>query len=104
MLNAIKNGGTGQGRMPTGLLEGEDAEEVASYVAKVAGPVGPARDRRQPIVTETPAACGGFSVRRVRCAASMAASIQAEAPPGRGAWGNQLAVRPGANRADPEVR
>jgi cytochrome c553 len=37
VLNAIKNGGTGSGRMPAGLLEGEDAEEVARYVARVAG-------------------------------------------------------------------
>jgi mono/diheme cytochrome c family protein len=37
VLNAIKRGGTGQGRMPAGLLEGEDAEAVSSYVARVAG-------------------------------------------------------------------
>jgi len=37
VLNAIKNGGTGQGQMPAGLLQGEDAEDVAAYVAKVAG-------------------------------------------------------------------
>jgi mono/diheme cytochrome c family protein len=37
VLNAIRNGGTGQGRMPAGLLEGEDAEAVAAYVARVAG-------------------------------------------------------------------
>jgi mono/diheme cytochrome c family protein len=37
VLNAIKNGGTGQGRMPSGLLEGEDAQQVAAYVASVAG-------------------------------------------------------------------
>src|SRR5215217_1276732 len=37
VLNAIKNGGTGQGRMPKGLLEGQDAEHVARYVARVAG-------------------------------------------------------------------
>jgi mono/diheme cytochrome c family protein len=37
VLNAIKRGGTGQGRMPAGLLEGEDAEAVAGYVARVAG-------------------------------------------------------------------
>jgi mono/diheme cytochrome c family protein len=37
VLNAIENGGTGQGRMPAGLLEGEDAEAVARYVARVAG-------------------------------------------------------------------
>jgi mono/diheme cytochrome c family protein len=37
VLNAIENGGTGQGRMPARLLEGEDAEDVARYVARVAG-------------------------------------------------------------------
>jgi mono/diheme cytochrome c family protein len=37
VLNAIENGGTGQGRMPAQLLEGEDAEAVARYVARVAG-------------------------------------------------------------------
>jgi cytochrome c553 len=37
VLNAIENGGTGQGLMPAGLLEGEDAEDVAEYVARVAG-------------------------------------------------------------------
>jgi mono/diheme cytochrome c family protein len=37
VLNAIKRGGTGQGRMPSGLLEGQDAEKVASYVSRVAG-------------------------------------------------------------------
>lgn len=37
VLNAIKNGGTGQDRMPKDLLDGEDAENVASYVAQVAG-------------------------------------------------------------------
>ena len=37
MLNAIERGGTGDGRMPAGLLEGEDAEAVALYVSKVAG-------------------------------------------------------------------
>ena len=37
VLNAIKNGGTGSGRMPAGLLEGEDADAVATYVANVAG-------------------------------------------------------------------
>ena len=34
---AIKNGGTGQKRMPAGLLEGEEAAAVATYVAEVAG-------------------------------------------------------------------
>ena len=37
VLQAIKIGGTGQKRMPAGLLEGEDAEDVAAYVAAVAG-------------------------------------------------------------------
>ena len=37
VLNAIENGGTGQGRMPAGLLRGQDAEDVAAYVARVAG-------------------------------------------------------------------
>src|ERR671914_2763012 len=37
VLNAIENGGTGQGRMPAGLLQGRDAEDVAAYVARVAG-------------------------------------------------------------------
>ena len=37
VLNAIKNGGTGSGRMPAGLLEGEEADAVATYVANVAG-------------------------------------------------------------------
>jgi mono/diheme cytochrome c family protein len=37
VLNAIENGGTGQGVMPAGLLQGEDAEDVALYVEHVAG-------------------------------------------------------------------
>jgi cytochrome c553 len=37
VLNAIRIGGTGQGRMPSGLLTGRDADDVAAYVAKVAG-------------------------------------------------------------------
>jgi cytochrome c553 len=37
VLNAIHKGGTGQGRMPAGLLQGEDADAVATYVARVAG-------------------------------------------------------------------
>jgi mono/diheme cytochrome c family protein len=35
--DAIRNGGTGQERMPAGLLEGEDARAVAEYVSQVAG-------------------------------------------------------------------
>lgn len=37
VLNAIRIGGTGQGRMPPGLLEGDNAGKVAAYVASVAG-------------------------------------------------------------------
>jgi mono/diheme cytochrome c family protein len=37
IVNAIENGGTGQGLMPAGLLEGQEAQDVANYVAKVAG-------------------------------------------------------------------
>ncbi|MEA2406693.1 MAG: cytochrome [Thermoleophilaceae bacterium] len=37
VLQAIKRGGTGSGRMPAELLDGEDAEAVAIYVADVAG-------------------------------------------------------------------
>jgi cytochrome c553 len=37
VVNAIKNGGTGQDRMPKELLSGEDADKVARYVAQVAG-------------------------------------------------------------------
>ncbi len=37
VLLAIKNGGTGQGRMPKNLLEGQDADAVAEYVSQVAG-------------------------------------------------------------------
>jgi mono/diheme cytochrome c family protein len=37
VLEAIKNGGTGQGLMPANLLQGESAEAVATYVTAVAG-------------------------------------------------------------------
>jgi len=37
VLNAIKRGGTGTGRMPSGLLAGQDADAVAAYVSSVAG-------------------------------------------------------------------
>lgn len=37
VLNAIKIGGTGDGRMPSGLLQGKDAQDVALYVSSVAG-------------------------------------------------------------------
>jgi mono/diheme cytochrome c family protein len=37
VLTAIRVGGTGQTRMPAGLLEDEDAEAVAKYLMAVAG-------------------------------------------------------------------
>ena len=37
IINAIRNGGTGQDRMPARLLEGDEAKDVAEYVAEVAG-------------------------------------------------------------------
>ena len=37
VLNAIRNGGTGENRMPRNIVTGGDAEAVAAYVAKVAG-------------------------------------------------------------------
>jgi hypothetical protein len=37
VLNAIKVGGTGQDRMPAGLLQGKNAEAVADFVAATAG-------------------------------------------------------------------
>lgn len=37
VLSAIRKGGTGQGRMPAGLLQNADAGAVASYVSRVSG-------------------------------------------------------------------
>lgn len=37
VLSAIKLGGTGQGRMPSGLLQGSNAQDVAAFVTAVAG-------------------------------------------------------------------
>lgn len=37
VLTAIRVGGTGEDRMPAGIFEGEDAENVAAYLSKVAG-------------------------------------------------------------------
>ena len=37
MAQAIERGGTGSGRMPPRLLEGAEADAVATYVANVAG-------------------------------------------------------------------
>jgi mono/diheme cytochrome c family protein len=37
VLNAIRIGGTGDGRMPPGLLTTSDAQAVATYVSQVAG-------------------------------------------------------------------
>jgi hypothetical protein len=35
--NAIRIGGTGQRRMPSGLLQGQNAVDVATFVSSVAG-------------------------------------------------------------------
>jgi hypothetical protein len=37
VISAIKIGGTGQGRMPAGLLQGDNATAVARYISQVAG-------------------------------------------------------------------
>jgi mono/diheme cytochrome c family protein len=37
VLSAIKIGGTGQGRMPSGLLQGQNANDVAAFLQAVAG-------------------------------------------------------------------
>ena len=37
VLSAIKIGGTGQMRMPAGLLQGQNAKDVADFVSTVAG-------------------------------------------------------------------
>ncbi len=37
IVKAIEIGGTGQGRMPPRLLQGDDAEKVGEYLAEVAG-------------------------------------------------------------------
>ena len=37
VLNAIRIGGTGQNRMPSGLLQGQYAQDVAAFVSAVAG-------------------------------------------------------------------
>src|SRR3954471_10718835 len=37
VLSAIKIGGTGQRRMPAGLLQGQNAEDVAAFLQAVAG-------------------------------------------------------------------
>ena len=41
VLNAIRIGGTGDKRMPSGLLSGKNADAVATYVSKVAGQTNP---------------------------------------------------------------
>jgi cytochrome c551 len=41
VLSALRIGGTGDGRMPAGLLTGKNAEAVAEYVSAVAGQTNP---------------------------------------------------------------
>ena len=88
VLNAIKNGGTGQGRMPKDLLSGNDARP-----SPATWPRSPA-SRAFEKAPHPP----GFSVRRLRCADSMPASKKAEVPLSAERGGTTKAVRPGANR------
>ena len=86
--DAIKNGGTGQGRMPANLLQGEDAEAVALRRRRrrpVAGRLRrPAVSRPQP---------GGAD-----CVSALpAASNTPRLRPRRGAGEPVAARRPGAN-------
>ena len=37
VLNAIKRGGTGDGRMPANILQGQNAQDLATWVSQVAG-------------------------------------------------------------------
>ena len=37
VVNAIKRGGTGDGRMPANILQGANAEDVANWLSQVAG-------------------------------------------------------------------
>ena len=76
--NAIRIGGTGQKRMPAGLLQGEDAEDVASYVSE---------GRRAVTGADPPRYLRRLSVRRLGWRVSMPPSIQPKPP--KGAWGNQ---------------
>ena len=41
VLSAIRIGGTGDGRMPAGLLQGKNANAVADFVSSVAGKGAP---------------------------------------------------------------
>ena len=41
VLNALRIGGTGDGRMPAGLLTGANAQAVATFVSSVAGKGNP---------------------------------------------------------------
>ena len=41
VVNAIRIGGTGDGRMPSGLLQGPNVDAVAAFVAAVAGKGNP---------------------------------------------------------------
>ena len=97
VLNAIKRGGTGDGRMPAGLLQGEEA--AARRAVRDQG--------RRPVANGV---CGvrksrrmrRFSVRRFRSAARMPASKEPK-PAWLGGAGEPVGwpTRPGANRGDP---
>jgi len=54
--------GAGQGRMPAGILQGENAQDVAAFVGAYAGQVGegaePLADTRSAELDEPPDECG----------------------------------------------
>ena len=85
VLGAIKRGGTGTGRMPPELLDGRGRRGRGHLRGRTSPAAEPARRAKAPLASLV-AFCPqapGFSVRRFRSAASMAASIEAEAPRGK---------------------
>jgi mono/diheme cytochrome c family protein len=61
-LNAVTCG-FGRGRMPAGILQGENAQQVAAFVGAYAGQVGedagPLADTREGELGDPPEECGG---------------------------------------------
>ena len=81
VLNAIKSGGTGDGPHARRAARGRGRRRRGHLRVRGRRPLSAGRARNRPIaslVAFSPQA-PGFSVRRVRSAASMAASIEAEA-------------------------
>ena len=98
VLHAIKIGGTGDGRMPPGCSQGAGRQTP-----------WPPTWRRSPVAVARPAcnlrcilpASTGLFRPGHRSAASMAASDRSRSSAREnGAWGNQMAGRPGANRRE----